>query len=62
MSGVTKKVLTSHFREMEEEGVTYPQVPFSMNEYGKKLQTEGCFPYCPKAANRHQKEGMNFDT
>ncbi|MGE7879307.1 winged helix-turn-helix transcriptional regulator [Peribacillus muralis] len=70
MSSVTQKVLTSHLRESEQEGVikrgTYPRVPpiveYSTTECGKKLQTAGCFPFCPKAANRHQKEGMNFDT
>ncbi|PJN90487.1 winged helix-turn-helix transcriptional regulator [Bacillus sp. mrc49] len=47
MPGVTQKMLTSHLRELEQEGVikrvTYPQVPpkveYSMTEYGKTLQT-----------------------
>ncbi|WP_075618704.1 winged helix-turn-helix transcriptional regulator [Paenisporosarcina indica] len=47
MPSVTKKVLTSHLRELEEEGiilrVTYPQVPpkveYSMTKYGESLQT-----------------------
>ena len=46
MPGVTPKVLTSHLRELEEEGVilrvVYPQVPprveYSMTEYGESLQ------------------------
>lgn len=46
MPSVTKKVLTSHLRELEEEGiilrVTYPQVPpkveYSMTKYGESLQ------------------------
>ena len=46
MPSVTKKVLTSHLRELEEEGiilrVTYPQVPpkveYSMTKYGDSLQ------------------------
>lgn len=47
MPGVTQKVLTSHLRDLEHEGiverVVYPQVPpkveYSMTEYGKSLQT-----------------------
>ncbi|EKN71738.1 HxlR family transcriptional regulator [Neobacillus bataviensis LMG 21833] len=47
MPGVTQKVLTSHLRDLEQEGiverVVYPQVPpkveYSMTEYGKSLQT-----------------------
>lgn len=47
MPGVSQKMLTSHLRELEIEGVikrvTYPQVPpkveYFMTEYGKTLQT-----------------------
>ncbi|TBL77381.1 winged helix-turn-helix transcriptional regulator [Paenibacillus thalictri] len=47
MPGVTKKVLTAHLRDLEEEGiiqrVVFPQVPpkveYSMTAYGATLQT-----------------------
>jgi DNA-binding HxlR family transcriptional regulator len=47
MPGVTKKMLTAHLRDLEEEGivkrVVFPQVPpkveYSMTEYGATLQT-----------------------
>ncbi|WP_337102510.1 winged helix-turn-helix transcriptional regulator [Paenibacillus sp. YIM B09110] len=47
MPGVTQKMLTSHLRELEGEGVikrvTFPQVPpkveYSMTEYGQTLQS-----------------------
>ena len=47
MPGVNQKVLTSHLRELEQEGiierVVYPQIPpkveYSITEYGKSLQT-----------------------
>lgn len=46
MPGVTKKMLTAHLRDLEEEGiikrVVFPQVPpkveYSMTEYGATLQ------------------------
>jgi len=47
MPGVNQKVLTSHLKELEQEGiierVVYPQIPpkveYSITEYGKSLQT-----------------------
>ncbi|WP_054025715.1 winged helix-turn-helix transcriptional regulator [Bacillus sp. FJAT-28004] len=47
LPGVTKKMLTSHLRELEGEEiikrVIYPQIPpkveYSMTEYGATLQT-----------------------
>jgi Predicted transcriptional regulators len=47
MPGVTKKMLTAHLRDLEEEGIikreVFPQVPpkveYSVTEYGATLQT-----------------------
>lgn len=68
MPGVTQKVLTSHLRDLEQEGiverVVYPQVPpkveYSMTEYGKSLQTILEMMHEWGEAHLHRKTQMLF--